>query len=536
MTVAVSAPAAVCDCPACEAGLEPFTLPHFRVWALGLTLDTGDPWDVEDFAGDFLEDVFAMHGRPGVLWLVIPEGNTKTTTTGGLGLYYLEHFPNPAIPVAAAAKEQADTLYSQAEGFVLRSERLTELKPDLVGAAKGKFAEAGRRHEKEWKKLVPRFEAQEGWRRIKFYKGGRLQIRAADDRTGDGIIPRGIMIIDELHRHRSLSLYRTWLGKAEKANALLIVISTAGEPGGEFEAEREDIRRSAEHVERTETFGRYVSAERVLHDWALPEDGDPENFELVARANPFSAITAETLERKFKRLGKAGGTLQHWRRLTCNLPTRSDMSAIQEAEWFAAKAKAKDQIPLGEPIWLGLDVAWKWDDTAASPYWWRDEHHRRLGPLRSLTPPRDGSSLDPAKVEAMLVEIHEANPVHTVVMDMARAEQLAAWIEAELGATVIDWPQSIPVKVRDFERFMEALRQGWLKHAGDEAMTRHALNAVARVLPKGDAVFERPAQSRTSSEQARRVIDGLIAAAMVNNAAVSTVGATYEGPAIEVFG
>ena len=114
----------------------------------------------------------------------------------------------------------------------------------------------------------------------------------------------------------------------------------------------------------------------------------------------------------------------------------------------------------------------------------------------------------------MLIEIHERNPVHTVVMDMSRAEQLASWIEEEIGATVVDWPQSIPVKTKDFERFMEALRQGWLKHSGDEAMTRHALNAIARVLPRGDAVFERPAQSRTSSTQDRRVIDGLVAAAM----------------------
>jgi hypothetical protein len=37
------------------------------------------------------------------------------------------------------------------------------------------------------------------------------------------------------------------------------------------------------------------------------------------------------------------------------------------------------------------------------------------------------------------------------------------------------------------------------------------------VLPRGDAVFERPAQNRRSAEQDRRVIDALKAASMVHS-------------------
>jgi hypothetical protein len=50
-------------------------------------------------------------------------------------------------------------------------------------------------------------------------------------------------------------------------------------------------------------------------------------------------------------------------------------------------------------------------------------------------------------------------------------------------------------------------------------LTRHALNAIARILPYGDARFERPAQSRAAREQDRRVIDALTAASMVHSAA-----------------
>jgi hypothetical protein len=128
--------------------------------------------------------------------------------------------------------------------------------------------------------------------------------------------------------------------------------------------------------------------------------------------------------------------------------------------------------------------------------------------------------LDPSLVERALVKIHERNPIHTIVMDMSRAEQLAQWAESEFGCTVVDRPQTNTFAVQDYERFMDALRSGWLKHSGDVGLTAHAQNAIARVLPHGDARFDRPAQTRISAEQERRVIDALTAAAMVHSQAV----------------
>ena len=212
-------------------------------------------------------------------------------------------------------------------------------------------------------------------------------------------------------------------------------------------------------------------------------------------------------------------TMQHWLRFVCNRPTRSVAVAIEEAEWRAAATS--DVIPEGQPTWLGLDVGWKWDTTAAVPLWWKSPTYRLLGPARILTPPRDGTSLDPSQVEAMLRGLHEHNPIHTVVMDMSRAEQLAAWIAEQLGARVVDWPQSNTFAVSDYERFMEALRSGWLRHAGDVGLTTHVLNATTRLLPSGDARFDRPAEARRTSEQEHRVIDALTAAAMVHSAAAT---------------
>ena len=468
---------------------KPFSLAHFRAWASELILDNEEPWELESFQEAFLEDVFA--GVP-ELWLVVPEGNGKTTLTAGLALYHAEHRLGARIPWAASSRDQAEIGYDAAAGFVLRTPRLRDA-----------------------------FKCLEGYRRIRCdAKGSRIQIFAADDRTGDGVIPT-LCILDELHRHRDLRLYRLWRGKLLKRGAQIVTISTAGEPGGEFEETRERIRQQAPDVHREETFTRAASETLVLHEWAVPEKGDVEDLELVGRANPFSGITAETL-----RLKRASPTmtLAHWRRFTCNLPTRSESAAIQEAEWAAAESD--ERIPAGEPVWVGLDVAWKWDTTAIVPLWWRDDEYRLLGPVTVLEPPRDGTSLDPNLVERALVEVHQRNPIHTVVMDTSRAEQLASWVEAEFGCTVIDRQQTNAFAVDDFDKFMEALRQGWLKHSGDPELRRHALNAVARVLPYGDARFDRPSRTRQGGDQDRRVIDALTAAAMVHSAAAAgqTVG------------
>src|SRR3990172_701896 len=135
---------------------RPFTLPHFRAWAHGLTLDTEDTWEVEGFQGGFVRDVFT--GVPEA-WLIVPEENSKTTTIAGLALYHAEFRPNAAVMVADSSRDQAEIMYRQADGFVERS--------DLSG-----------------------FRCYDGYRRIVHkVSGSRIQVLAADDRTGDGIIP-----------------------------------------------------------------------------------------------------------------------------------------------------------------------------------------------------------------------------------------------------------------------------------------------------------------------------------------------------------
>lgn len=487
-----------------------FTVEHFCAWAKNLVLDNGQPWIVEEFQAAFVAEVFAGYSQ---CWFVVPEGNTKTTLAAGLALYFAEFSPRPiTIPVAASARDQAEILYRQAEGFILRSKRMHEIVTSALQKIRGKL-----------KLKVPRFTALPGHRRIEHVSGSRIQIQAADARTGDGVIFR-LAIIDELHRHRDLDLQRTWAGKIFKAGGQLVIISTAGEPGGEFETMRASIRTGAKEITRKGCFVRAASPQVVMHEWALAENGNVEDLELVKAANPFSGITVASLTAK---RSDPTMTLEHWRRLTCNLPTRSGRAAIAESEWESARVN--QEIPAGIPLWVGLDLGWSWDTTGIVPFWWKSFDYRQLGPATVVVPPRDGTMTNPHVIEDALIKIHQRNPIHTVVMDPSKGEQMQAWIEETFGCRVVAFDQSNPPQCNAFSRFMEGLRTGVLKHSGDQALTQHAMHAVERILPAAGSKFERPADGgRMTSSQPLRVIDALVAAAMVHSIAVGELAENYE--------
>lgn len=477
---------------------DPFTIGHFRAWAKRLRLPGDKPFLLEEWQALFIADVLdaIRDGRPIEAWLIVPEGNGKSTLVAILILYCTEFAAEAAIPVAASARDQAEIIFTQAVGFVRRSGSLTG-----------------------------RFSCKPGLREVVFGGVSRVKIFASDAGVADGIIPTPIEAIDELHRHKTLDLYRTWAGKLEKEKAVLVVISTAGAPGSEFEEVREQMRQNATSVSRDGCFGRYVGETSVLHEYAVPEDGDVMDLELVDAANPSSRITVKTLAAKRSR---PSFSLPHWRRLTCNMPTRADSAAVTEAELARALApEGEREIPAGSRVDLGLDLGWVYDTTSMVTLWVRDPGFRLLGPAVILSPPGDGSQLDAHLVERALLEIHGRTPISRVVMDMTRGEQLAQWIEETIGAEVVNRSQGNALMALDYERFMEGLREGWLRHCGDEGLRSHVLNAVAQLLPAGGTRFNRPAASRTVAPefQRRRVIDALVAAAMVN----TTVAAELSG-------
>jgi phage terminase large subunit-like protein len=476
----------------------PFSLDHFRRYVEPMILDSGDPFVLEGFQ---LEIVADLLGGVDEMLVSMPESSGKTTLLASIALYFADFTPDASVVMAASTRDQAGLLLGQARGFVKRTPGLSA-----------------------------RFRVYEGYRRIDSRQsGGRIQVFSADVGGGDGVI-YNLALVDEVHRHRSLELFRTWRGKSQKRpGGQFVSISTAGEPGSEFEDLRQRARTEAPDIVVHDRHTRAASPEMVLHDWSLRPDDDVEDLELVKRANPLSTVTIETLAAK---RASPSMTVAHWRRFTCNLATRVDEAAVGEQEWMAAALDCL--IEDGVPCDVGLDIGWKRDATAIVPLFSIEEGHL-LGTPSILTPPRDGSSLRPEQIYDALGALHARHPLERAVFDPSAGGQLvAAWLEDELGVQVVEHSQKPESMALAAERFLEGLRAGTLRHAGDPDLTRHVLNGVTKELPGGKVRFVRPHESRSSTGlNPLREIDALIAAAMVYSVAESAP--SYQGPLLEVI-
>jgi hypothetical protein len=515
---------------------RPFTVEHFRIYCSRLVFDDGERRDPEPWQLDYAHDVFKRDPtdrrplqkgrlrRPAYKtgWLIVPEGNGKTTFMGELGLYGCDWTWRPWVPVGASGKDQAKKVYVQAKGFV----------HDTPGMRR-------------------RFRCFDGYRQIKPLgkdgkeRGGEgLVICPWDPDSNDGAIPYPYYICDELHRHPDMSLWRLWEGKLRKRGGQGLGISTAGEPGSDFEEARDAMRHQCQRRRRARGGTRHYGRRAFMHEYMLEDAEKAKDPKAVAKVNPLSTVTEETIAED---LASPTLDLGEFKRLKCNIPARSSLAAISDEEWSGARSTL-DAIPAGERIDAGYDSAWKLDTAAVTPCW--DATAERLAALglesamepcllldEALVevPPRDGSSMHPDKVKAMFYKLRERHPIDSVSMDTSDAEDIASWLADELGLIVIDRPQSNDLHVLDYKNFMRGLRNCQpsrfpLAKAGkDEAkhttpvrhvrqcplLTRHAMNAIGRRLPRGQLRFDRPSQSRSASKQDTRVIDALTAAGMV---------------------
>lgn len=487
-------------------GLEPFTLEHFVQYARLLVYDDDSKREPEPWQLGLAADLFAR-GEDGSplfkrnLWIV-PEGNGKTTFTGLLALYGADYTSEPWIPIGASSAKQAKIMYQQAAGFVRRTPGMSD-----------------------------RFECLDGIKLIRSLRnpGPGIEIYAHDPKTGDGVIPAPYALVDELHRHPDMRLWNLWGGKLRKRKAQIVGISTGGEPDTPFEDMRDKIRRRAKQKEYNGPYLRAEGKGEVLHEWMVLKDADCADMAAVKAANPLAAITEGTLAEDYELVDDLGD----WKRLKCNRPTRSHKSAITDSEWD--EAETPERIPAGSGVDVGLDVAWKWDTTALVPMMRSKDWvpgikpdkergikgrlpigYRLLGDARILVPPRDGSTMHPDVVKQAVLDMNSDFRIDTVIMDISRAEDIASWIEDELGVTVIDREQGNRHAVEDYDAFTEGLRTKSLRHTGDAGLRSHVLNAIARKLPGGDFRFDRHSTVRQNARaQDKRVIDALTAAGMV---------------------
>jgi phage terminase large subunit-like protein len=350
-------------------------------------------------------------------------------------LYHAQFLPNARVVVAGSSRQQAEWLYQAAAGFVDRSPEIRY-----------------------------RFKCQEGYRRIRYDAGGsRIQIFAADDRTGDGVIPT-LAVLEELHRHRDLSLYRTWRGKLEKRGGQLVAISTAGEPEGDFEAVRKRMRDQATERSGRGSFLRAATETTVLHEYAVPEGRDPEHLPTVKKANPLKAITPAQLRRK---LDSPAMTPSHWRRFVCGMPARLD-SWVEPPAWDRLKVDIGGLEP-GDQAVLALRVGAGCGIGIAVP---RDDERVAVG-IRTIAAPPSGR-VPFREMEAALEELCEIYEVLEIGYDPKQIG--TAWsVLEERGLPMVSIPQTPPRLASATATLWRLISGELLMHDGDAELRRQVL-------------------------------------------------------------
>jgi phage terminase large subunit-like protein len=443
---------------------EPFTLNHFQEWVKVLVLDNGGRVELEPFQLAFIADVFA--GRP-ICWLIVPEGNGKTTMLAALGLYGLRFREEASVPIAAASKDQVRIMYRQMRGFVKRSRELQ--RPDADGF---------------W------MEAFDGYREIHLKTAGvtkrgevvgRIEVHASDAGTADGVIPAPYAFLDELHRHKDdLALHRTWSGKLGKRGAQLIVISTAGKPGSVFEETKAKIKTQA--VERVEdgAFGRYVTERVVLHEYAVRNKAQVNDWAAVKEANPLRMITPETLASKHN---DPTMTPSHWLRFTCNIAAMTDADVFIEADVWAELADPFMAIEDGALVCLGADGSRKWDTTVIAHATAMAEtvdvacrvFSCREGIAYHVLQP--GKKIDFVEVEDYLVSLFDRFEPLETAYDPRYLERSMEIVDARLPSASVIAVEPKSKHARDaYQALFTAVTNGTLRHDGDPVVAAHLAN------------------------------------------------------------
>lgn len=416
--------------------------------------------------------------------ILIPKKNGKSTLLGALALFHLCTTPDAECIIVAASRDQAGIMLRQAQGFIRRS-------PSLQKRLQVKQREI-----------------------IHKTLGGRIRILASDVDTADGVIPT-LVLVDELHRHKSDELYGILRDGLGPRDGRMVTISTAGDSP---ETPLGILRRTAYSRPGLIREGvyRYIKGPgNALHEWALDPEDDPDDIARVKEANPAPWQTLTELQ---ARHDSDSMRPWQWKRFACGIWVSGEDSAVSDKEWRDA-ANEGSKIPNGvEGVHIGLDIGRKYDCTAAVAAWKNDEDVILVEPIAIIEPPKDGTSTSEEDIWEAIEEGFDRWPQATLVADpKLGGEWFADRAEREFpNARVAVFDQVPSALARMARQFTEELAAGRLIHPDDHRFNAHVLAAAPKAYGEG---------FRFQKQKKKKLwIDALIAAAM----AVSTLLAEPE--------
>ena len=450
-------------------------------------------------------------------YIEVPRGNAKSTLSSAVGLYMLaaDREGGAEVYSLATTRDQARIVFGDAQ-------TMARLSPGF----RNRFAVNVGAHNMHVLQTGSKFEAL-----------------SAEGSTLDGLnIHFGC--IDELHAHKTRTVYDVVeTGTGKRDNSLLWVITTAGSNrSGICYEVRSFVTKLLNRVfEDDSQFGIIYGLDEG-DDWTIKDS--------LIKANPNCGISVREeiltpLQAKAMQLPSAVNNFKtkHLNEWVSAYKAWMDMRA-----WDAGTSPdlELDQF-LGQPCWVGLDLASKTDiaalvmvfqhpdtpdayavfgkyylpeDTVQSAGNSQYEGWSHTGRL-SVTP---GNVIDFSWIEADLLDIASRFSVEAVAFDPFQATQLSTRMLSE-GLPMIE----VRPTVLNFSEPMKTLEalvlQKKLVHDGDPVLAWMASNVVAHTDVK-DNIYPR-------KERAENKIDGIVALIMALSRAIKpgdlvVLGSDYE--------
>lgn len=450
-------------------------------------------------------------------YIEVPRGNAKSTLSSAVGLYMLaaDREGGAEVYSLATTRDQARIVFGDAQ-------TMARLSPGF----RNRFAVNVGAHNMHVLQTGSKFEAL-----------------SAEGSTLDGLnIHFGC--IDELHAHKTRTVYDVVeTGTGKRDNSLLWVITTAGSNrSGICYEVRSFVTKLLNRVfEDDSQFGIIYGLDEG-DDWTIKDS--------LIKANPNWGISVREeilvpLQAKAMQLPSA---VNNFKTKHLNEWVSADKAWMDMRAWDAGTNPdlELDQF-LGQPCWVGLDLASKTDIAALvmvfqhpdtpdayavfGKYYLPEDTVQAAGNSQyegwshtgrlSVTP---GNVIDFGWIEADLLDIASRFSVEAVAFDPFQATQLSTRMLSE-GLPMIE----VRPTVLNFSEPMKTLEalvlQKKLVHDGDPVLAWMASNVVAHTDVK-DNIYPR-------KERAENKIDGIVALIMALSRAIKpgdsvVLGSDYE--------
>ena len=450
-------------------------------------------------------------------YIEVPRGNAKSTLSSALALYMLAADGEGGAEVysLATTRDQARIVFGDAQTMARQS--------------------AGFRS---------RFGVGVGAHNMHVMaSGSKFEALSAEGSTLDGLnIHFGC--VDELHAHKTRTVYDVVeTGTGKRDNSLLWVITTAGSNRSGICYEiRTFVTRLLDGVFEDDSQFGIVYGLDDGDDWTL------ESALIKANPNWGISVRPEVLAPLQAKAMQLPSAVNNFKTKHLNEWVNADTAWMDMRAWDACANPALDiEAFVGQPCWIGLDLASKTDVAALvlvfqhpdvagayavfSRYWLPEdtvsasENSQYAGWARSgrltVTP---GNVIDFGWIEGELVELASRFEVQAVAYDPFQATQLSTRMLAE-GLPMIE----VRPTVLNFSEPMKTLEalvlQRKLIHDGDPVLTWMASNVVAHMDAK-DNIYPR-------KERPENKIDGIVALIMAIARAIKpgdgmVIGSDYE--------